>query len=388
MEKNLRCLECQYVTNVYMDWLSKTFKGSTNSFLAREYHGAYGENTYWDYGQPTLVDLWADDNNDGIDRAIAVSVLEEDQKGKRFYEGLNMNIIQQIPLLLVERPALNEVMDGENKSPHQLPETRGLCLSEEQTVSTILRRPRIGIESNGSVAYGNGFRRGTEAARQLVVPLQIKAGAVLLFAAAITSMVVIGPNAHVTKTMNCNYKVTPCKPTTPLQGLSTWRSTTYQRDCMNVTCTITQITGPYGLIRQCEVIAILLLFGLLRLLIESSLAHEMMHAWRHLNGYPNLNLEVEEGICQVLAHSWLDYEVIANSGSSCETNSSSSLSTSLPALSLVSLTSSGSSKKEEEPKQQDRELSLSKSKLVLYSYLLLLSRRWWSLALMLMSPKL
>ncbi|GMH09707.1 hypothetical protein Nepgr_011548 [Nepenthes gracilis] len=66
----------------------------------------------------------------------------------------------------------------------------------------------------------------------------------------------------------------------------------------------------------------------------------MMHAWRHLNGYPNLNLEVEEGICQVLAHSWLDYEVIANSGSSCETNSSSSLSTSLPRLSLVSSTSS------------------------------------------------
>jgi hypothetical protein len=30
-----------------------------------------------------------------------------------------------------------------NQGHHHLPETRGLCLSEEQTVSTILRRPRM-----------------------------------------------------------------------------------------------------------------------------------------------------------------------------------------------------------------------------------------------------
>ncbi|GMH17838.1 hypothetical protein Nepgr_019679 [Nepenthes gracilis] len=99
---------------------------------------------------------------------------------------------------------------------HHLLETRGLCLSEDQTVSTILRRPRIGV--------GNQI--------------------------------------------------------------------------------IDLLTRPYRLIRRCEVTAILILFGLSRLLIGSNLAHEMMHAWRHLNGYPNLSLEVEEGICQVLTHMW------------------------------------------------------------------------------------
>ncbi|KAF3779001.1 DA1-related 1 protein [Nymphaea thermarum] len=78
-----------------------------------------------------------------------------------FYEGLNMKVEQQIPLLLVERQALNEALEGEKQGHHHLPETRGLCLSEEQTVSTlpdqnllsytsifdafqILRRPKIG----------------------------------------------------------------------------------------------------------------------------------------------------------------------------------------------------------------------------------------------------
>lgn len=32
---------------------------------------------------------------------------------REFYEGLNMKIEQQIPLLLVERQALNEAMVGE-----------------------------------------------------------------------------------------------------------------------------------------------------------------------------------------------------------------------------------------------------------------------------------
>lgn len=32
---------------------------------------------------------------------------------REFYEGLNMKVDQQIPLLLVEREALNEAMEGE-----------------------------------------------------------------------------------------------------------------------------------------------------------------------------------------------------------------------------------------------------------------------------------
>lgn len=45
-----------------------------------------------------------------------------------------------------------------------------------------------------------------------------------------------------------------------------------------------------------------------------------------LVGYRNLSLEVEEGICQVLAHMWLDSEIVAGSGSNVASSSSSSAS--------------------------------------------------------------
>ena len=43
-----------------------------------------------------------------------------------------------------------------------------------------------------------------------------------------------------------------------------------------------------------------------------------------LTGYPNLSPEVEEGICQVLAHMWLDSEIYSASGSDVASSSSSS----------------------------------------------------------------
>jgi hypothetical protein len=91
-----------------------------------------------------------------------------------------------------------------------------------------------------------------------------------------------------------------------------------------------------------------------RLLTGSILAHEMMHAWLRLKGvclsfycspveiicvfdmvspelliggltgYRNLRPEVEEGICQVLAHMWLESEIYSASGSDVASSSSSS----------------------------------------------------------------
>ncbi|XP_004300585.1 PREDICTED: protein DA1-related 1-like isoform X2 [Fragaria vesca subsp. vesca] len=170
---------------------------------------------------------------------------------QEFYEGLYMKVEQQVPMLLVERQALNEAMDGEKNGHHHLPETRGLCLSEEQTVTNISRRPKIGA----------GYRM------------------------------------------------------------------------------IDMITETYRLVRHCEVTAILVLYGLPRLLTGSILAHEMMHAWLRLKGYPNLSPEVEEGICQVLAHMWLDAETYSAPGSDVGTSSVSSSSSS------ASSSTSGSSKK-------------------------------------------
>ncbi|KAJ9170806.1 hypothetical protein P3X46_018882 [Hevea brasiliensis] len=178
---------------------------------------------------------------------------------REFYEGLNMKVEQEIPLLLVERQALNEAMEGERNGHHHLPETRGLCLSEEHTIPTVSRGPRIGA----------GYRF------------------------------------------------------------------------------IDLITEPYRLSRRCEVTAILILYGLPRLLTGSILAHEMMHAWLRLKGYPNLSPEVEEGICQVLAHMWLDSEI-----------HSSSLSDGAPSSSLSSASSSSSSPSSKKGKRSDFEKKL------------------------------
>ncbi|KAK3231539.1 hypothetical protein Dsin_003420 [Dipteronia sinensis] len=149
---------------------------------------------------------------------------------QEFYESLNMKVEQQIPLLLVERQALNDAREVEKHGQYHTPETRGLCLSEEQTITTILKR--------GSRATG-------------------------------------------------------------------------------------MVTGPYRLRRRCEVTAILMLYGLPRLLTGSILAHEMMHAWLRLRGYRPINQQIEEGICQVLAHMWLTAELKSISGSNVASTSSS-----------------------------------------------------------------
>jgi hypothetical protein len=55
-----------------------------------------------------------------------------------------MKVEQEVPLLLVERQALNEAREGEKNGHYHMPETRGLCLSEEQTVSTVRKRSKHG----------------------------------------------------------------------------------------------------------------------------------------------------------------------------------------------------------------------------------------------------
>ncbi|TVU49909.1 hypothetical protein EJB05_01251 [Eragrostis curvula] len=153
-----------------------------------------------------------------------------------YYEGMNMKLEQQIPMLLVQRQALNEATEGESKGPQHMREKSGLCLWEEQTV---FRRPRIG---------GNRL--------------------------------------------------------------------------------LDMRTQPQKLTRRCEVTAILVLYGLPRLLIGSILAQELMHAWLRLKGYRNLNPEVEEGICQVMSYLWLESEILPASSTHAQSSSSHALSSS------------------------------------------------------------
>ncbi|KAL8129635.1 hypothetical protein V2J09_018790 [Rumex salicifolius] len=82
-----------------------------------------------------------------------------------------------------------------------------------------------------------------EAARQGIVLLKNAGNSVLPFSpTAVKSLAVIGPNANVTKTMIGNYEGTPCKYTTPLQGLSSYTSTAYLPGCTNVACMSAQVS--------------------------------------------------------------------------------------------------------------------------------------------------
>ncbi|KAF9690182.1 hypothetical protein SADUNF_Sadunf01G0169100 [Salix dunnii] len=80
-----------------------------------------------------------------------------------------------------------------------------------------------------------------EAARQGIVLLKNTAGSLPLSLTAIKNLAVIGPNANVTKTMIGNYEGTPCKYTTPLQGLAARVATTYLPGCSNVACSTAQV---------------------------------------------------------------------------------------------------------------------------------------------------
>lgn len=78
----------------------------------------------------------------------------------------------------------------------------------------------------------------------------------------------------------------------------------------------TMVEGEqHKLVSYSNVKEIMLLDGCARLYTGETLAHEMMHAWLALEGYHNLTLEEEEGLCQVMAHKWLDSQISAMSKS-------------------------------------------------------------------------
>ena len=56
----------------------------------------------------------------------------------------------------------------------------------------------------------------------------------------------------------------------------------------------------------CSVSAILVMYGLPRLLTGCVIAHELMHAWLRMRNVAQLDAQVEEGMCQLMAMLWLD----------------------------------------------------------------------------------
>ena len=65
-----------------MGWLNKIFKGSSHKISEGNYHGRYQGDTV--QNEPSCSgDVWAETENEDIDRAIALSLSEEEQKGKK-----------------------------------------------------------------------------------------------------------------------------------------------------------------------------------------------------------------------------------------------------------------------------------------------------------------
>jgi hypothetical protein len=64
----------------------------------------------------------------------------------KFYEKQGLKIHQDIPMLLVDRSALNSALESEKTGHAHTAETRGLCVSQEQTITTIFgRTPRTPV---------------------------------------------------------------------------------------------------------------------------------------------------------------------------------------------------------------------------------------------------
>ncbi|XP_020866403.1 protein DA1-related 6 isoform X2 [Arabidopsis lyrata subsp. lyrata] len=75
---------------------------------------------------------------------------------------------------------------------------------------------------------------------------------------------------------------------------------------------------------ESKIISVMILYGLPRLVTGSILAHEMMHAWLRINGYRDLEPDVEEGLCQVVAHMWLESQTYASTNGAAASSSASS----------------------------------------------------------------
>lgn len=63
--------------------------------------------------------------------------------------------------------------------------------------------------------------------------------------------------------------------------------------------------------RRVAVTAVLVLSGMAWMLTGAVLAHELMHAWLRMEGYEHLPLQVEEGLCQLMAYLWLEAQTPA-----------------------------------------------------------------------------
>ncbi|KAI3852440.1 hypothetical protein MKX03_009403 [Papaver bracteatum] len=91
-----------------------------------------------------------------------------------------------------------------------------------------------------------------ESARQGIVLLKNDPASLPFSAAFIKSLAVIGPNAKATKTMIGNYEGTPCRYTTPLDGLTALVPTVYSAGCPTIACGTAQLENAKKIAAQTD----------------------------------------------------------------------------------------------------------------------------------------
>ncbi|KDP27887.1 hypothetical protein JCGZ_18967 [Jatropha curcas] len=129
---------------------------------------------------------------------------------------------------------------------------KGLLTEEDVNMAlanTITVQMRLGMFDGEPSAqpYGNLGPRDVctpahqelalEAARQGIVLLENRGGALPLSGARHHTVAVVGPNSDVTVTMIGNYAGIACGYTSPLQGIGRYAKTIHQPGCENVACT-------------------------------------------------------------------------------------------------------------------------------------------------------
>ncbi|KAL0424566.1 UNVERIFIED_CONTAM: protein DA1-related 1, partial [Sesamum radiatum] len=324
-----------------MGWFTKILKGSSHKCSecsGGQYHGIYEGDTTTETARAPVDEL-SDFDKEEIDRAIALSIAEEDEKGKKVIEN-ESQLEEDEQLAKALQESLNMESPPRQTPPRSPGHDYGRFFPRFPFFSPSGYRTCAGCNSEighgrylscmGAVWHPECFR--CHACDQPISEHEIPmnaAGLIEYRQHPFWPQKYCPLHEHDATPRCCSCERMEGHRHMPeTRGLCLSEEqivrTISRRPKIGGYRIIDMFTEPYRLVRKCEVTAILVLYGLPRLLTGSILAHEMMHAWLRLRGYPTLSPNVEEGICQVLAHMWLDSEIIAASSSNIASTSSSS----------------------------------------------------------------
>ncbi|TYG69258.1 hypothetical protein ES288_D05G217500v1 [Gossypium darwinii] len=354
-------IDYEQITFCIMNWIKKVFKGCAHKSSEGHYHGHYAEDRQF-YAPSGSGDAWREHENEEIDRAIALSLLEESQKGRRVKDDKSQleddeqlaRAIQES--LNFEPPPQYENVNTYQPMPVHFPTGYRICAGCNTEIGCgrflnclsafwhpeCFRCHACNLPiSDYEFSMSGNYRFHKSCYKEQYHPkcdvcnhfISTNPAGLIEYRAHPFWMQKYCPSHEHDGTPRCcscermegHYHM----PETRGLCLSEEQtvSTIRRRPRLGTgNRSMDMITEPYKLTRRCDVTAILILYGLPRLLTGSILAHEMMHAWMRLQGFRTLSQDVEEGICQVLAHMWLltQFDSASDSNGAWTSSSSSS----------------------------------------------------------------